>query len=108
MAPHAPIELIKLMGDARVAVTHDPQTGERTAHGLGRPGEPLLPYLGLRAEGYDLTLGPITPEVRRVDFDAEPKPNGYFPLLYASWVELEAADLPTVDDLADYLDELED
>lgn len=103
MTTTAHVETIKILDKVRVCYVTNPATGAQASHGLGRVGDPILPYVGHRAEGYTLTLGRHVPELLYVRFDAPPKRNRYYPTRFASWSELEAPDLPKVQDLDDYL-----
>jgi hypothetical protein len=98
----APIVKIRIDGEMRTAVVSNPIERGLRSHGLGKVGEPILPYLGARVE-YAVVL----PKDRRdlyvyeVNWDAVPKPNGKHPEMRLPWEELEAPDMPTLALFAD-------
>jgi hypothetical protein len=98
---------IRIDNDVRVAIVNvcDPVTGAKflRSHGLGNVGDPILPYLGRRAEGYSVVI----PQDRRdlyvceVRWDAPKQPNGRYPEVRLPWSELEAPDMPELEPFAD-------
>jgi hypothetical protein len=101
-----PIVKVRVDNDVRVAIVlatdHTTQNKFLRSHGLGKVGDPILPYLGMRAEGYAITI----PRDRRdlyaceVMWDAKPGPHGRFPEVRLPWSDLEAPDMPELEPFA--------
>src|SRR5699024_7229355 len=89
------VNRITLRGRQRIARVLDPDSGKSHSHGLGETGEPILPYLGPRAEGYRVAFpGDIRAiQLYRIYLDEEPNERGYFPKGRTSWADVDAPDI---------------
>jgi hypothetical protein len=102
----SPLVKIRIDNDVRVGVVsvYGPEANKKylKSHGLGKVGEPILPYLGHRAEGYSIVI----PRDRRdlyvceVLWYATPGPRGRFPETRLPWSDLEAPDMPELEPFA--------
>lgn len=93
------IRAITLFNGTRVCSVIDPATGTKRTHGLGAVGDPILPYLDHRHEGYVLTiaLGADAPAIYDVQTSAPPLSSGRFPSIRRPWSYLGASDFSPFD-----------
>ena len=105
--PTAHIRRVTIIGDSRIASVIDPHTGKSNSHGLGVCGDPILPYLGHRSEGYFIAFGPVPPAVHHVDTSGRANAKGFYPRRAVNWASLNAPDVPTLNDLVPLLNKKE-
>lgn len=88
------IEHITVVRGARIATVTSPVDGTRAQHGLGTVGEPIRPYLGLRADGYMISLldAPDVPRIKLVHADRPADSRGKYPFEYVAPDALGAPD----------------
>lgn len=91
--PPAPLRKVTLIEGRRIGQVVTPD-GAFRSHGLGLVGEPLIPYLGARAEGYEVSfpvnLGDV--QIYEVDAAGERDLRGYYPQRRVPWAALGMPD----------------
>lgn len=89
-----PLKHITIFDGGRVTTIIHPVTGKKKTHGLGAVGDPILPFLDHRAEGYMLVIGtgPESPAIHEVDTKGMPNANGKLPSKRVPWSSLGADD----------------
>lgn len=91
---HIPVPHVTILNGSRVTSVVHPGTGRKSTHGLGAVGDPIVPYLDHRSEGFMLEIpsGSATPPVWFVHTRAEPLASGRLPSQRVPWADLGAAD----------------
>lgn len=91
---HIQLRTISILDGARVTSVIHPETKTKTTHGLGACGDPILPYLDHRSEGFMLTIGEgvESPAIYKVNTRGERLASGRFPSRRVPWGALRADD----------------
>lgn len=89
-----PLRHITLFDGGRVTTIIHPVTGKKKTHGLGAVGDPILPFLDHRTEGYMLVIlpGAESPAIHEVDTKGTPLASGKLPSKRVPWSALGADD----------------